>query len=99
MFMFILFITRQSPFFRERMNQRRETVTGKQLIQGCYAVARVGVEPIAFELQGRTLSTEQRRTLHCIANNFFNGLIIIIIIIKNICIAQISRNSKCAMAS
>ena len=36
-------------------------MTGKQLVQGCYAVAWVGVEPTTFELQGRTLSTEPRR--------------------------------------
>ena len=36
-------------------------MTGKQLVQGCYAVACVGVELKTFELQGRTLSTEPRR--------------------------------------
>ena len=29
-------------------------MTGKRLVQGCYAVAWAGVEPTAFELQGRT---------------------------------------------
>ena len=36
-------------------------MTGKQLVQGCYAVAWAGVEPTTFELQGRILSTEPRR--------------------------------------
>ena len=36
-------------------------MTGKQPVQGCYAVAWVGVEPTTFELQGKpTLSTEPR---------------------------------------
>ena len=33
---------------------------GKQLVQGCYAAAWVGVEPTTFQLQGRALSTEPR---------------------------------------
>ena len=33
-------------------------MTGKQLVQGCYAVAWVEVEPTMLELQGRTLYTE-----------------------------------------
>ena len=41
-----------------RMNQRHGIMTGKQLAQGCYAVAWLGVEPTTLELQGRTLSTE-----------------------------------------
>ena len=41
-------------------NQTRETVTDKQLVQGCYVVASVGVESTSFELQGRTLSTAPR---------------------------------------
>ena len=36
-------------------------MTGKQIVQGCYAVAWVGVEPTTLDLQGRTLSTEQWR--------------------------------------
>ena len=32
------------------MNQRRETMSGKQLVQGCYAMAWVGVEPPTFVL-------------------------------------------------
>ena len=39
-------------------------MTGKQLVQGCYAVAWGGVEPTTFELQGRTLSTEPRRPVN-----------------------------------
>ena len=35
-------------------------MTGKQLVQGCNAVAWVGVEPTTFELQCGTLSTEPR---------------------------------------
>ena len=34
-------------------------MTGKQLVQCCYAVAWVGVEPTTFELQDRTI--EPRR--------------------------------------
>ena len=39
-------------------NRRCETMTGKQLVQGCYAATRVGVKPTTFELQGSTFSTE-----------------------------------------
>ena len=39
-------------------------MTGKQLVQGCYAVTWVGVEPTTFELQGRSLSTEPRRPVN-----------------------------------
>ena len=37
-------------------------MTGKQLVQGCYAVAWVEVEPTTSELQGRTLFTAPRST-------------------------------------
>lgn len=40
---------------------RPETITGKQLVQDCYAMAWVGVEPTTFVLQGIHLSTEQRQ--------------------------------------
>ena len=39
-------------------------MAGKQLVQGCYEVAWVGVEPSTFESQGRTLSTEPRRPVN-----------------------------------
>ena len=39
---------------------------GKQLVQGCYTAARVGVEPTTIELQGRSLSTE---LLHPVIGN------------------------------
>ena len=42
-------------------NQRQQTLTCKQLVQGCYAIVWMGVEPTTFELQGRTLSTEPQR--------------------------------------
>ena len=42
-------------------------MTGKQLVQGCYAVAWAGVEPTTFELQGRTLSSEARHLFHKMA--------------------------------
>ena len=42
----------------QRTNRRRVTMTDKQLVQGCYAVASVGVEPTTFELQVMTLSTD-----------------------------------------
>ena len=38
-----------------------KTIAGKQLVQGCYAMAWEGVEPTTFGLQGRTLSTEPWR--------------------------------------
>ena len=31
-------------------NQRRETMTIKQLVQGCYTAAWVGIEPTTFEV-------------------------------------------------
>ena len=43
------------------MNHRCEAVICKQLVQGCYALAWVGVEPITFMLQDRTLSSGPRR--------------------------------------
>ena len=36
-------------------------MTGKQLVQGYYAVAWVGVEPTTFDMQGKTLSTDPRK--------------------------------------
>ena len=35
-------------------------MTGKQLVQGCYVVAWVGIEATTFKLLGRTRSTEPR---------------------------------------
>ena len=49
------------------MNQMHETVTGKQLVKGCYAVAWVGAEPTTFKLQGRTLFTEPWRPVYMYA--------------------------------
>ena len=40
-------------------------MTGKQLIQGCSAVALVGVERTAFEIRSKTFSTEPRHTAKC----------------------------------
>ena len=44
-------------------------MTGKQLVQGRYAVAWVGVEPTTFELQGTTLSTEPRRPVRSVSRS------------------------------
>ena len=56
----LFFITRQLSFFSEQF-RGVQTMTCKQLAQGCYGVSRVGVQPTTFELQCRTVSIEPRR--------------------------------------
>ena len=47
------------PFIKENLSHaRRRTITVKELVQACYALAWVGDEPTTLEPQGTILFTE-----------------------------------------